>query len=385
VVSQPSRPLPGRTQNEKRTYIQHKPTPITPSGLVYQHTTRSHVKRTHPHPPPHASRHRGSCLRAALACASSEPHPIPVGRTRAAFSPAAQFPGRRPASQSRQPAANGRSPASQPRQPAPNGRMQPSSPRSPKSPPPGPSPLPLSRRRRRRRCAPRTFVPPSPQRRPDSLPATPADVEPCITLRAGVVIVGDEILSGKVTDTNTPFLCRWARPLSGGRGARGAQSAERALAPLRRLSRDPGAYPTAAAASVPCGTTPNPSDTPSPQPPQTPPRQNPPGSCAPSAGASPRWSWCRTRSPPSPARWPLCPSARGPGVWPQPPARGSARQGLVCGVQQGCRSARPGPAFSHRFRHSRPGVPPQRSAQLKTSPRLPSPPGVSPPVSWTLC
>lgn len=45
-------------------------------------------------------------------------------------------------------------------------------------------------------------------RRAESLPATPADVEPCITLRAGIVVVGDEILSGKVNDANTPYLCR---------------------------------------------------------------------------------------------------------------------------------------------------------------------------------
>jgi hypothetical protein len=53
------------------------------------------------------------------------------------------------------------------------------------------------------------------QRRPDSLPATPADVAPCITLSAGIVVIGDEIISGKVTDSNTPFLCRcvpWPPP-----------------------------------------------------------------------------------------------------------------------------------------------------------------------------
>lgn len=45
-------------------------------------------------------------------------------------------------------------------------------------------------------------------RRAESLPATPADVEACMTLRAGLVVVGDEILSGKIADANTPFLCR---------------------------------------------------------------------------------------------------------------------------------------------------------------------------------
>ncbi|KAI8473634.1 MAG: MoaB/Mog domain-containing protein, partial [Monoraphidium minutum] len=50
-------------------------------------------------------------------------------------------------------------------------------------------------------------------RRPDSLPATPADVAPCITLRAGIVVIGDEIISGKVPDSNTPFICRELRSI----------------------------------------------------------------------------------------------------------------------------------------------------------------------------
>ncbi|GBF98909.1 FAD synthase [Raphidocelis subcapitata] len=50
-------------------------------------------------------------------------------------------------------------------------------------------------------------------RRVDSLPASLADVAPNIALRAGLVVVGDEILSGKVTDVNTPFLCRELRSI----------------------------------------------------------------------------------------------------------------------------------------------------------------------------
>lgn len=51
------------------------------------------------------------------------------------------------------------------------------------------------------------------KRAPDSLPASAAAVEPLASPRAGVLIVGDEILSGKVSDLNAPFLCRELRAL----------------------------------------------------------------------------------------------------------------------------------------------------------------------------
>ena len=49
------------------------------------------------------------------------------------------------------------------------------------------------------------------QRPRDGLPKGPADVEPCLTWRAGIVMVGDELLHGKVEDVNTPFLCKELR------------------------------------------------------------------------------------------------------------------------------------------------------------------------------
>eukprot|EP00877_Chromochloris_zofingiensis_P003920 jgi/Chrzof1/13529/Cz08g00340.t1 len=50
-------------------------------------------------------------------------------------------------------------------------------------------------------------------RHQDSLPSSPADVASSISGSAGIVVVGDEILSGKVIDANAPFLCTELRAL----------------------------------------------------------------------------------------------------------------------------------------------------------------------------
>jgi FAD synthetase len=46
------------------------------------------------------------------------------------------------------------------------------------------------------------------QRRQDSLPLDAQHLEPGMTLSAGIVVVGDEILSGKVQDSNSAYLAR---------------------------------------------------------------------------------------------------------------------------------------------------------------------------------